>query len=84
MKAEVKDVGPVVIKVYRSRRTADQPEGDRRPQPWRWRAVSAGNHKKLGAGEAYHNGEDCVKTVRLLFTGTGHTLRRARHEDEIL
>lgn len=57
---------PVVfIDVYKT--SPPRFRGKTRRQPWRWRALSAGNFKVLASGEAYTNEADAVAAVRLLF-----------------
>jgi uncharacterized protein YegP (UPF0339 family) len=54
----------------------------RRPQPWRWRALSEGNRKVLASGEAYTNREDCLSVIRLLFAdNTANVFLRRREAD---
>lgn len=44
-------------------------------QSWRWRAINAGNNRKLAnSGEAYTNKADCEVAVRALF-GVDVTMR---------
>jgi uncharacterized protein YegP (UPF0339 family) len=58
------DFPPVVfIDIYKSRVSSWL----RRPQPWRWRALSEGNRKVLASGEAYTNRYDCLAVIQLLF-----------------
>lgn len=52
-----------------------------RPQPWRWRAISEGNRKKLASGEAYTNREDCLSAIRLLFADKTNVFLRRREQD---
>lgn len=52
----------------------------RRPQPWRWRALSEGNRKKLASGEAYTNREDCLAAIRLLFADKTNVFLRRQQD----
>jgi len=57
-----------------------------RGQRWRWRAINAGNGRKLAAaGEAFTNEQDCIDSVTQLFgTGSNVYLRQAEHGDQVL
>jgi len=48
-------------------------------QPWRWHAVSAGNHKILAQGERYFNEADALHAIDLLF-GSGSNVYLRQHE----
>lgn len=54
----------------------------RRPQPWRWRALSEGNRRVLASGEAYTNRYDCLAAIQLLFAdNSANVFIRRREED---
>lgn len=70
---------PVVfVDIYKSRVASVF----RRPQPWRWRAISAGNRRKLAtSGEGYTNRQDCLDDITLLFADKTNVYLRRREQD---
>ena len=53
-------------------------------QPWRWKATSAGNNRTLASGEAFHNREDCLHSVELLFGAFTDVHIRALDQTRVL
>lgn len=59
--------------------------GKARRQPWRWRALSAGNFEILASGEAYEHEADAIAAIKLLFGDRSTAfVRRSEVGNELL